>query len=96
MCKDHGLGSNCLMEAQSGPCFKYGKQRTRQLFWGGGVPATFVSWLKQCSPCGTHCGLPSGGGVTHVQAELLLEGARWLHVARYSVPGTLTFPNFER
>lgn len=26
MCKDLGLGANCLMEAQSGPCFKCGKQ----------------------------------------------------------------------
>lgn len=52
MCKDQGLGSNCLTEAQSGLCFKCGKQTgtgTGQLFGGqgGGIPATSVSLLEQ-------------------------------------------------
>lgn len=76
MCKDHGLGSNCLMGAQSGLCFKYGKQintLTHQLFcvcvWGGDV---YQQPLFLCSygrpPMGAIAALPADCRMALVKA----------------------------
>lgn len=78
MGKDHGPGSNCLMKAQRGLCFKnQNRQNTKMSTIFGGVG---VSWqrfflARTVHPAvGFTAALPKGGGVTCVQVELLLEG----------------------